>query len=83
LIPGIAPQETEKAMNYYLASQLTADRQAAVAADLTHRAQVRDARAARKASTASTASAAAVRPARNRRLVVGRLFLGRLAHAGA
>jgi hypothetical protein len=72
-------------MNYYLASQLTADRQAALTADLTHRAQVRDARAARKASTAS--AAAAVRPARTRRLVVGRLFIGRLTgrlvHAGA
>ena len=63
-------------MNYYLASQLVADRQAAVAAGLTHRAQVRDARAARKASTAS--AAAVVRPARTRRLVVGRLFIGRL-----
>jgi hypothetical protein len=65
-------------MNYYLASQLTADRQAAVAADLTHRAQVRDARRANRTSAAS-----AVRPARTRRLAVGRLFLGRLVHAGA
>jgi hypothetical protein len=65
-------------MNYYLTSQLVADRQAALAADLTHRAQVRGARAARKASVASVA-----RPARTRRLVVGRLFIGRLVHAGA
>ena len=60
-------------MNYYLASQLVADRQAAVAAGLTRRAQLRDARAARKARAAS-----AGRPARTRRL-----FVGRPAHAGA
>ena len=40
-------------MNYYLASQLVADRQAAVAAGVTRRAQLKDARAARKARAAS------------------------------
>jgi hypothetical protein len=60
-------------MNYYLASQLVADRQAAVAAGITRRAQLRDARAARKARAAS-----AGRPARTRWL-----FVGRPAHAGA
>jgi hypothetical protein len=75
LIPGSASPETEKAMNYYLTSQLVADRQAALAADLTHRAQLKEARAARRPSAAS---ASAVRPARTRWL-----FLARLAHAGA
>jgi hypothetical protein len=51
-------------MNYYLASQMVADRQAALAADVTHRAQLKEARAARRASAASAA-----RPARARRLV--------------
>jgi len=58
--------------NYYLASQLVADRQAALAADVTRRARVWTARA-RKASAASAA-----RPARTRRL-----FSGRPAPAGA
>ncbi len=58
-------------MNYYLTSQLVADRKAALASDLTHRALLKEARAARKAS-------AAARPARTRML-----FFGRLAHAGA
>jgi len=62
-------------MNDYLASQLIADRQAALAADLVHRASVKKARAARRAGAAS---ASAGRPARIRRL-----FFGRLAHAGA
>jgi hypothetical protein len=59
-------------MNYYLTSQLVADRQAALAADLTHRAQLKEARAARRATASS-----AKRPARSRRL-----FVGRLARAG-
>jgi hypothetical protein len=63
-------------MNYYLTSQLVAERQAAVAADVTRRAEVRDARAARKANKTSAASA--VRPAR-----VRWVFFGRLAHASA
>jgi hypothetical protein len=75
LIPGTVPPESEKAMNSYLASQMVADRQAAVAADLTRRAQVREARAARRAGAAA---ASAGRPARARRLL-----FGRLAHAGA
>ena len=60
-------------MNYYLASQLIAERQGAVAAEVTHSAQLRDARAARKARVASAA-----RPSR-----LGWLVVGRLAHAGA
>jgi hypothetical protein len=62
-------------MNSYFASQLIADRQAAVAADVAHRAQLKEARAARRAVAAA---ASAGRPARTRRLL-----LGRLAHAGA
>jgi hypothetical protein len=58
-------------MNYYLTSQLVAQHQTALAADVTHRAQVKEARAARKASTTS-----APQPTRIRRL-----FLGRPAHA--
>jgi hypothetical protein len=54
-------------MNAYLASQLIAQRQSAVAADLTTRAQVKEARAARKARATSP-----VRPARIRRLPFGR-----------
>ena len=69
MIPGTAPPETEKAMNNdYLASQLIADRQAAVAADLAHRAQLKDARATHKTSAAS-----AHRQARVRRVIFGRL----------
>jgi hypothetical protein len=49
--------------NYYLTSQLVAERQAAVAAGLTHQAKLKDARAARKAS-ASAASAS--QPSRTR-----------------
>jgi hypothetical protein len=71
LIPDTAPPETEKAMNYYLASQLVADRKAALASDLAHRALLKDARAARKACAVG-------RPARTRLV-----FFGRLAHAGA
>ena len=73
MIPGSTPPESEKAMNSYLVCQLVADRQAALAADLTHRVLLKDARAARKARAAS-----AGRPARTRRL-----FVGRLAHASA
>lgn len=58
-------------MTYYLASQLVAERQSAIAADVTHRAQLKNARAARKASPAA---ASAYRPVRQ-------LFSGRLAHA--
>ncbi len=65
-------------MNHYLASQLIAQRQAALAADLTHRARVRDARAARTAGAATQD-----RPARTRRLSIRRLSTGRPAHAGA
>jgi hypothetical protein len=65
-------------MKYYLARQIVADRQAALAADLTHRALVKDALAARRASAASAA-----RPARIRRLFAGRLLVGRLVHTGA
>ena len=66
-------------MNYYLASQLVADRQAAVAAGVTRRAQLKDARAARKARAASAGrrcpdSSAVRRPPRAR---------GRLKNAGA
>jgi hypothetical protein len=60
-------------MNYYLTSQLVAERQAALVADVAHRAQLKTARAARKASAAVTD-----RPARARRL-----SFGRPAHAGA
>ena len=59
-------------MNYYLASQLVADRQAAVAAGVARRAQLKDARAAREARAVSAGLA------RTRRL-----FVGRPAHAGA
>jgi len=69
--PGSRPPGTEKAMNYYLTSQLVAERQTALAADVAYRARLKDARAARKARLA-----AANRPARTRRL-----FLGRPAHA--
>ena len=65
-------------MNYYLASQMVADRQAAVAADLEHRAQLKDVRAARRAGAGSAA-----RVGRTRRLFVGRLVFGRTAPAGA
>ena len=65
-------------MNYYLTSQLIADRQASVAAGVTHRARLRDARAARKAS-----AAVAARPARPARAGTRWLLFGRLAHAGA
>jgi hypothetical protein len=65
----------EKAMNHIIASQLIAERQADLAADLRRRAMVKEARAARKVSVAS---ASAGRPARNRWL-----FLGWSAHAGA
>ena len=71
MIPGTAPPDSEKAMNSYFASQLVADRQAALAADLTHRAQLKEARAARRASAAA-ASASAGRPARARWLLFGR-----------
>jgi hypothetical protein len=55
-------------MNHYLTSQLVAERQAAVAASVAHRAQIRDARAARAAreATAPTDS----RPARTRRHIL-------------
>lgn len=53
-------------MNYYLTSQLVAERQAALAADRTHRAQLKDARAAHKRTTP-----AQQRPARTRHLVFG------------
>ena len=59
-------------MNHYLASQLIAQRQADLAADVTHRASIKEARAARKANGASAA-----RPVRMR------LRLIRLAAAGA
>jgi hypothetical protein len=42
-------------MNYYLASQLIADRQAALTADAAHRALLKDARAARGARAKSGA----------------------------
>jgi hypothetical protein len=54
-------------MNYYLTSQLVAERQAALVADVAHRAQLKTARAARKTSTI-----AAARPARIRRLFASR-----------
>jgi len=62
-------------MNYnsYFASQLVAERQAALAAETVHRALVKEARAARKASAAFAA-----RPPRIRRL-----FSGRPVPAGA
>jgi hypothetical protein len=59
--------------NYYFASQLIAERQSALAANLTYRARLRDARAARRAHAAS-----ADRPAR-----ASWLFSGRRAHAAA
>jgi hypothetical protein len=68
----IAPPETEKAMNYYLASQLVTERQAALVADATRRAQIREARAARNTS------AAAGQPARTRRPL-----FARFVHASA
>jgi hypothetical protein len=61
-------------MNYYLTSQLVADRQAALVADVAHRAAVKTARAARRGSAASVD-----RPARVRRL----FSAARPAHAGA
>jgi len=65
LLPDSTP-ETEKKMNHYLASQLIAQRQADLFADVTHRASVKEARAARKASAVSAA-----RPVRSRlRLVL-------------
>jgi hypothetical protein len=54
-------------MNYYLASQLIADRDAALTADLANRTQVREARAARKARATS-----ADRQTRTRRLFIRR-----------
>ena len=42
-------------MNHHIASQLIADRQAAITADLAHRTLLREARAARKAQAASVA----------------------------
>jgi len=54
-------------VNYYLTSQLVADRQAALTADLANRIQVREARAARKATAAS-----ADRQTRTRRLFIRR-----------
>ena len=43
-------------MNSYFASQLIADRQAAVAADVAHRAQLKEARAARRAVVAAASA---------------------------
>jgi hypothetical protein len=60
-------------MNYYVTSQLVADRGAARQAECARRALVREARAARRA-----AAVPAVRPGRTRRL-----FLGRLTPAAA
>jgi len=48
-------------MNYYLASQLVADRQTALVADVAHRAAVKTARAARRASASSADRPACVR----------------------
>jgi hypothetical protein len=59
--------------NYYLTSQLVADRQAALATDVKHRSQLKDVRTARKAN-----AAVLDRPARTRRP-----FFARLAHASA
>jgi hypothetical protein len=59
--------------NYYLASQLVAERQAALAVDLAHRAQLKDARAARQAGVVTA----------DRRSRTRRLFFGRLAHSAA
>lgn len=59
-------------MNYYLASQLAAERQAALAANPTHRAQIKDARTAHKA-----------RPVADQPVRTRRFYLGRLAHATA
>jgi hypothetical protein len=67
LLPDSTP-ETEKKMNHYLASQLIAQRQADLAADVTRRALVKEARAARKARAASAA-----RPVRTRLLLIRRL----------
>jgi hypothetical protein len=54
--------ETERAMIHdYIASQLIAERQRALAASLKHRAQLKEARAGRRASAAP-----AQRPARSR-----------------
>jgi hypothetical protein len=61
--------------NYYVTSQLVAQHQAALVADVAHRAQVKDARAARKAT-----ATAAHRPARTRPMFFG-MFFGRPAHA--
>jgi hypothetical protein len=55
-------------MNHYLASQLVAQRQAGLAADVTRRAAVKEARAARKAAAASPA-----RPVRARLRIIRRL----------
>jgi hypothetical protein len=60
-------------MNYYLTSQLVAERQAALVADVAHRAQLKSARAARRATAVTE------RPARRTR----RLSFGRPAHAAA
>ena len=57
-------------MNYYIASQLIADRQAAITADLAHRTLLREARAARKAQAVSGG-----RPTRIRRLALRRPVL--------
>lgn len=57
-------------MNHHIASQLIADRQAGITADLAHRTLLREARAARKAQAAS-----AGRPARIRRLAFRRPVL--------
>jgi len=59
--------------NYYFTSQLMAERQAALAAQRTHRAQVKDARAARRAGA----------PAADQRPRASWLFFGRRAHAVA
>jgi hypothetical protein len=59
--------------SYYLASQMVADRQAAVAADVAHRALLREARAARKPRAVPAVRVGWAR----------RLFLGRLAPATA
>ena len=66
MIPGKQTAGKEKTMNHHFASQLIADRQAALAADATRRAQVREALATRKAA------ASAGRPGRIRRLSFGR-----------
>jgi hypothetical protein len=72
-MPDKSAPEAEKTMNHYLASQMVAERQAALAAEVTHRAQLKEARAARQASAPTVG-----RPARTRWQ-----FLRRLSHAGA